>query len=231
MRSQADQDARVEDYLDHIYAPMVGRLPYKRRVELRREMRSHISQLVAAHEELGSDRGEAVTAALRQFGAPSVVAARWLDQLPCELASSSAKHAAQGTVGAFQFAAKRLAISIAIWVTIGVVFDRQISGSVPASLYILLGASLPCLTGYLVGRRHSHARPELAMLAAQAAVIPFWPAFMMWLMSTFNHVTPDPRTGAIMGAISFCSLAPIGCLSAWLGRLQSRREARRRGIA
>jgi len=75
----------VEDYLDHIVAPMVGVVSFETRQELRRDMRAHLAQLIAAHEELGSDHAEATLAALRQFGPPSVVSRKWLEELPQDL--------------------------------------------------------------------------------------------------------------------------------------------------
>jgi hypothetical protein len=227
LRSPRELDARIEDYLDRIYAPMVGRLCYERRQELRREMRAHLGQLIAAHEELGSDNEEAIVAALRQFGPPELVAERWLDQLPAERCALGSRQSLKANGHAFSIAAKRLAIGVAAWVAIGVFFDRNISGTVPASLYISLGASIPCVTGYLLGRRFADSRPELAILGAQACVIPCWPFFLMWMMNVLTHRQAELSTAAIMGAVSFLSLAPLGCLSAWIGKVQYRRDARK----
>ena len=228
---QPELDSRIEDYLDRIYAPMVGRLPYAHRQELRNEMRAHLGQLIAAHEELGSDSAEALTAALRQFGEPSTVASQWLEQLPAEQGITSRDLVGASRNGAFSVAAQRLAISAAAWVAIGVMFDRNISGPVSGGLYLSLGASLPFLTGYFIGNRYSIGRPVLSMLAAQAAVIPFWPFFMMCLESIFNHRQTDILTAAALGIGSFALLAPLGCLGAWVGKWQTHREARRRSIA
>src|SRR5258708_7636566 len=161
LRTETDLDARIEDYLDRIYAPMVGRLPYARRQELRNEMRAHVGQLIAAHEELGSEGEEAVTAALRQFGEPALVAGRWLEHLPAEQSMTAETWSVPTRSGPFGVAAKRLATSVALWVAIGAMFDRNIAGPVPGALYISLGASLPCLTGYFIGRRYASNRPEL----------------------------------------------------------------------
>jgi hypothetical protein len=230
-QTEPQLNEHIEDYLDQIYAPMVGRLPYARRQELRNEMRAHVAQLVAAHAELGSEREEAVSAALRQFGEPSLVAGRWLQQLPAERGFTARNLIDSTRTGAFGVAAKRLAIGVALWVAFGVIFDRNISGTVPVSLYISLGASLPFTIGYTMGRRYAASGPEFAMLAAQTAVIPFWPVFMMWLMNLINHMQPDIRTAAAMGAISLLSAAPLGCLGAWLGKWQTHRESRKRAIA
>ena len=68
---------RVEDYLDHVCAPLVGVVPYARRSELRAELRGHLEALVATHEELGSERTAAVVMALRQFGPPRCLSRQW----------------------------------------------------------------------------------------------------------------------------------------------------------
>jgi hypothetical protein len=194
-------------------------------------MRAHIGQLIAAHEELGSEPDEAVTASLTQFGPPDVVAARWLDQLPVGHMASNHRRSFSFRYGPLRAALKGLAASVSVWVTIGVLQDSNISGPVLASFYIALGASLPCVTGYLIGRRYAAERPELAMLAAQAAVIPLWPVLMMWLMSAVYHMHPDMTTAATLGAVSFLTVAPIGCLGTWIGKIHTRRDARRRAIA
>lgn len=67
-------DPRIEDYLDRVCAPLVGRLPYQRRQELRAEMRDHLAALVLAHRELGADAESAGALALAQFGPPRHVA-------------------------------------------------------------------------------------------------------------------------------------------------------------
>lgn len=59
--------SRLEEYLDTVEKPLTS-LPKPAREEWREEARQHLESLVAAHEELGSSREEAVEAALLQFG-------------------------------------------------------------------------------------------------------------------------------------------------------------------
>src|SRR5437773_12561009 len=73
----APPDPRIEDYLDHVCAPLLGLVPYARRQELRAELRGHLEALVATHEELGSERTAAVVLALRQFGPPHHLSRQW----------------------------------------------------------------------------------------------------------------------------------------------------------
>src|SRR5437870_479455 len=70
-------DPRIDDYLDHVYAPLVGVVPYARRQELKAELRAHLETLAASYEELGSTPDGAVVSALRQFGDPSDLSREW----------------------------------------------------------------------------------------------------------------------------------------------------------
>src|SRR5688572_4418190 len=65
---------RIEDYLDHVCAPLVGVVPYAKRQELRAELRSHLEALIATHQELGRGPEVAALEALRQFGDPQDLA-------------------------------------------------------------------------------------------------------------------------------------------------------------
>lgn len=71
-------DPRVEDYLDHVCAPLVGRVPFAARATLRAELRAHLEALIGASEELGRGRDEAVRLALGQFGDPHALGQEWL---------------------------------------------------------------------------------------------------------------------------------------------------------
>ena len=73
-------DPRVEDYLDHVCAPLVGKVPFERRRELRWEIGCHLQALAEAFEELGDSREEAVVKALGQFGDPGTIGKEWRGQ-------------------------------------------------------------------------------------------------------------------------------------------------------
>src|SRR5260370_38948195 len=76
----APPDPRIEDYLDHVSAPLVGLVPYARRQELRAELRGHLEALAASYRELGSAPDTASEQALRQFGDPRELARRCADE-------------------------------------------------------------------------------------------------------------------------------------------------------
>ena len=69
-------DPRIEDYLDQVFAPLVGLVPHARRQELRTELRGHLEALAASYREIGSAPNLASEQALRQFGDPRELARR-----------------------------------------------------------------------------------------------------------------------------------------------------------
>jgi hypothetical protein len=70
-------DPALEEYLDRVYAPLVGVVPYAQRIELRAELREHLQALVTTREESGDSHAGAVRAALTQFGPPHDLARLW----------------------------------------------------------------------------------------------------------------------------------------------------------
>jgi hypothetical protein len=61
---------RIEDFLDHLCAPLVGVIPYRERALLREEARQHLESLIAEYEEQESTLDGAIEAAFREFGEP-----------------------------------------------------------------------------------------------------------------------------------------------------------------
>ena len=72
------RDPLIEDYLDHLCAPLVGVATYPQRQELRAEWGAHLDALVEAYREAGHGPAGAVVEALKQFGDPQELAAEWL---------------------------------------------------------------------------------------------------------------------------------------------------------
>ena len=68
---------RVEAYLDTVLASLPRRLSAFERKELRRELRTHLWERVAAYEELGQTENDAVTEALQQFGGGKDFVKQW----------------------------------------------------------------------------------------------------------------------------------------------------------
>jgi hypothetical protein len=74
----ADTNPRVEDFLDRVYARLVRWVPYERRQEFRKEMRSHLLSMIEAEREKGVPVGEATERAVRRFGRPRRLAREFL---------------------------------------------------------------------------------------------------------------------------------------------------------
>lgn len=63
-------DERLEDYLEHLGAPLVGIVPFRERKAFRREVQAHLEGLIDEYVWQGNERAAATEAALREFGEP-----------------------------------------------------------------------------------------------------------------------------------------------------------------
>src|SRR5262249_7990835 len=88
---QVQVQARLEDYPDHVCAPLVRMAPYPERRTLRAEWRAHLTSLAAAYEELGSNPEKAVEEALTQFGDPRRLGSEWANEWKRHLAASASR--------------------------------------------------------------------------------------------------------------------------------------------
>jgi hypothetical protein len=61
---------RIEDFLDHLCAPLVGVIPYRERALLREEARQHLECLIAEYAEQEATLDGVIEAAFREFGEP-----------------------------------------------------------------------------------------------------------------------------------------------------------------
>ncbi len=75
--SQSSAPRRVEAYLDTVLTTLPRRLSAFQISELRREIRTHLWERVAAYEELGQTEDDAVTEALSQFGGGKDFVTQW----------------------------------------------------------------------------------------------------------------------------------------------------------
>lgn len=72
-------DALLEDFLDHVCAPLIGIVPYRERQAVRREIGAHLDALVAEYEWQGQPTAGAVQSALREMGEPWAAGQAWLE--------------------------------------------------------------------------------------------------------------------------------------------------------
>jgi hypothetical protein len=70
---------RVENYLDHVTAPLVGRVPCARRHELREELANHLRSLLE-EKDAAVEESIALTEVFRQLGSPSRLAKTYLEE-------------------------------------------------------------------------------------------------------------------------------------------------------
>src|SRR5258706_1015126 len=76
---ESSLNARMEDYLERVTAPLVGWKDYDERTALRQEIRGHLESGIAAFQELGETREEALHSALNQLGNPDEIGRGYLD--------------------------------------------------------------------------------------------------------------------------------------------------------
>jgi hypothetical protein len=207
-------DPRIEDYLDQIYAPLVGWVPYEARVELRAELQAHLVSRVAAYQELGSSPDAAVRQALAQSGDPQAVAREWAREWERILPRRKERPAWYSTLvalGCFAVATRLLFELI----------TAAIAGArVPTWLGDAAIILLPLLAGLTTGVL-SRTRSAQAVLSALLLLIP----------PTALALSADPDFNGVAGPAVQLGIVwiPIGCASAALGGwLRTRREATNR---
>jgi hypothetical protein len=210
-------EARIEDYLDHVCAPLVGVVPYSRRHELCAELRGHLEALVATHEELGSERDAAVVLALRQFGPPRHLSRQWAREWvhgtspPGVQPVWLAMFIALGSFGL----ATLLAFALLVTVTS---FPQFFQANPSAALMFLAGAGLllPLVAGVTTGLL-APARHALGTFCALAVLI--LPSAAVAIASPAQP--PDSTSvlahGLTLALAQSMFWMPIGCAAAALG--------------
>src|SRR5712692_3300681 len=79
-RPREPRRERVEDYLDHVCAPLVGIVPHTERAALRVEVAGHLAALIDEYEEVGLEPEAATHAALREHGEPWSLGQAFLEE-------------------------------------------------------------------------------------------------------------------------------------------------------
>lgn len=71
---EADEDeALIEDYLDHIYAPLVGMIPWRERRRLRDETAYHLERAASTRIHQGHSAADAARLAIQEYGDSAAV--------------------------------------------------------------------------------------------------------------------------------------------------------------
>lgn len=146
--ADAPEDDWIEDYLDHLCAPLVGLVPLAQRRSLRAEVRSHLESLAEEYGFQGMTPAEAAAAALRDSGEPWQVGQtflrEWLQGSPGTSAARLFRRAAVRALGFFGVAA------VLNWLLI----EHQALDLSPGALtpwILLLAFFAPLIAGTLTG--------------------------------------------------------------------------------
>lgn len=202
--------ALVEDYLDHVLAPLVGSVPYERRRELRAELGAHLEAMVEARMELGESREEASAAALRQFGNPARIGSEWLGEW-----RPKAGFPRRSVLIALKCFAPA---SVLAWVT------ATLGGpaAAPAVVFFVL-AFIPTVTGFVAGllapsRPGSSTLFALLGLALVTGIAGWMEAFVLGRLES-----PVAFPLAALAMAQVCAWAPFGSIAATAGGAVRRR--------
>jgi hypothetical protein len=208
------RDPRVEDYLDHVSAPLIGTVPYARRVELRTELREHLEAFVATHEELGSSRDVAVLMALRQFGPPREVGRMWAREWKQGAATARLQPAwrAMGIgLGSFGLASL-MAVAMPFMVNPSPTMGPLSGIAWPILLVGIFPLAAGLMTGLLAPARHALGSFfALALLVLTSAAL----GLSGWGDSSDPRSLSDAGLG--MALVQALGWMPIGCGAAALG--------------
>lgn len=209
----SDFDLWIEDYLDHLCAPLVGTLAYPLRLELRRETKEHLLALAQAYEELGYPSDEALRAAMRQFGDPRTLGAEYARQYDPPLPQFSMAYG----IGVF-------ALAFLLAGGLMVVNDFWEAGFFRFATFL---AMFPLFAGYQVGLKVPRHPVRVAAFASSLLWLAVWGVFTL-------IETPDQsQLGSLWSGLGlacyFLPALPNGCVGAFLGRWIRRRRERAKG--
>ena len=194
---------RIEQYLEEISRPLAE----PQRSEWREEVRQHIESLVAAHQELGLSRDDAVEAAIASFGAAQNIGAD-VKRETANLGHSSATLALWGMT---QFVIAvipgfiTLGALAALYALYGGEEFLANIGRIAASLAVIS----PLFAGWVIGRKASpnHLRRDLLL-------VPIMGCFASLPMAMIFSVLHQP--GWKPNPMEIALWLPYALFAAWL---------------
>ncbi len=224
--------ARVQDYLDHVLAPLVEVISYEQRQQIRGELAAHVESLTAAYQDLGADPDKAVSEALRQLGHPRMVTRHWR-RAQYRQSSTESGSARQATVVALAwFGAAYLAdtttLAARLWASWGLTGEVAFYRTEVFLVPLLAGLATGLLSRQQPVRGVANA---LALLAIPALLLP---GILLGLHVTGLWSVPmewNALGRSVAGLVGLITWAPLGCLSAagggWLRKRGLARVGRR----
>jgi hypothetical protein len=172
----------VEEYLDHLCAPLVGKIAYAERRQMRSRLRSEVEALIDGYEELGSSREEAVVSAL-QHHLRGLTGSEMHDA-----AGNTGKAASRrpwpGWTALASFGAASIVAGLTLHGT-----GSAVNYSTFAWLQSVVWLWLPLSAGALIGLRGAERPVKSTLIALGALAVPTL-AFYLWWASLQTFTSP-----------------------------------------
>lgn len=227
----------IEDYLDHLCAPLVGVVPYLERNRLRSEAGYHLDRLMAGYVIEGIPPQEAARLSIEKYGSSQDVGQQFLESwFEHQPQGWLARKIGLGNARALIYFGSATALTTALvqfkvyWpnpepITFGLTLadvrrivpePLPLPDANPVSLFLLIIAVIaPIIAGVLTG-----------------ATVPVRPARSVYLVQTvltlytFVHgIQMLPiRDGLLLGLFMLCFWLPVGCLTANLAAVYTWRR-------
>ncbi len=235
--SSASPEEILSDYLDHLYAPLVGIMPFQERDRLRQEAQFHIEGRIRMYELDGMSPREATLTAVRKYGDTEALSERFLEEYMDHLPKGplARKLGLPNAYAAFYFGQAGLGalLLVVYWVmnpnpepyTFGLsvpelrrIFPEPLPLPDRNPIWLLMWAYAifaPIVAGWLTGR---HALIGAAKAAWQVLILL---ALVTYVLGTLVQPMDE---GLWMGLVQVFWWVPIGTLSAHVAGVLTRRR-------
>jgi hypothetical protein len=215
----------LDDYLDRVCAPLVGRVRYGERQAFRSTVRSRVEALLAASPSCASE-ADALKAALALLGPADRVSREALQNQGAASRAPCARRLTDLFAGAFVAGIAGLYVSRwTILLTSAIHQTRFISGPVSDGLGVITAELVAVVVWRL---RFGPAKGALAGFAAHMATIV---AYCIYAMLTFLRASPIPVTwGSVLACLPSWVESSVGSvlIGAVAGAVCKRRPCSRR---
>jgi len=231
----------IEDYLDHVCAPLVGVVPFEERTRLREEAAFHLDRLTQSYVAEGLAPEAAARKAIRTYGDPAKISDDCIEsyhenrvQSPVFRRVGSSSFIAFCLFGVAQILYTAL-LQIRVFLPSGEAYRLPVSPAearllipepfpIPqswAEFLLLYGFPVvaPLVAGFYTGL-HVPVGASRAVLVAMMPIV-------IYSFVVGSFMTPI-TTGLLFALFQAVYWIPAGCLSASLGTTYSQRQALRR---
>ncbi len=200
----ARQQERIEDYLDHLCAPLVGIVPYPERSGLRAESEGHLLALADEYREAGLGPDAATEAALREYGEPWQIGQTFVDAwLQGRPHGPVSRFAGTATLRAFAWFGAVAVLNLLLVEAYALLPGWGTAYPFLVVLAVLSPIVAGCLTGTTVP-----ARSARAVYSALSLLIPHTVATGLLMLPS--------REGLYFALFQLLFWLPVGCLSTLL---------------